>query len=213
MSTLLVGGLGNIGRRYQAILKHIGEPYEVFDSALDTEPDIKVFDRWIIASPTDTHTEWCGRAIAFRKPFLVEKPLSKNADECYIIADAAKRAGVIGCVVCNYKYAIAEHINLAKKAQSLTYDYYNHGKDTLEWDCCQIIYLDEKAELLTQSPIWTLKVNDKRIPYSDVESSYIDMVADFVEGDYDNLWSLEDGIRMTESVIRRIDGGTSSHPG
>jgi predicted dehydrogenase len=51
-------------------------------------------DAAIVASPTDTHTEWGLRAIRDGKPVLIEKPLSENVDESELLVEEARRCRV-----------------------------------------------------------------------------------------------------------------------
>jgi predicted dehydrogenase len=58
------------------------------------EPALDSIDALVIASPTDSHTDWCLKAIDAGVPFLVEKPLSRRPDEVDAVARGALKAGV-----------------------------------------------------------------------------------------------------------------------
>jgi hypothetical protein len=202
MKVLLVGGFGKIGSRYNAILKHLGVDFDIYDPIYSVDIDLQKFDKFIIASPTDTHHEWCMRAIEYRKPFLVEKPLSKSIEQCQEIVDLAHN--IPGFVVCNYKYVVNTNLSWKLRGRGqLMYDYYNPG-DSLNWSCSQIIYLDPAAVLKTDSPIWRFRVNRSFIDYKVLEKSYVSMIRDFVEGNYAPLWTVEDGLKMTQAVYKRL---------
>lgn len=205
MSKILLIGHGKIGRRYSAILKHLKQDFEIFDPLLEYEPDIKAFDKWIIASPTETHIQWCLSAIELGKTFLCEKPLSKKLNECEVIMNSCAKTGVKGFVVCNYKYLLTERIFWRyTEKPSLKYDYYITGSDGKEWDCCQLIYIDPRVELRTRSPVWKFHIDRLRVKYELLERSYIKMIEDFIEGKYEKLWTVEDGYKMTEATLKRI---------
>jgi predicted dehydrogenase len=60
-------------------------------------PDLGDFDgidAAVVASPTDTHTEWGRRAIRAGTAVLIEKPLSEAVDESEMLVDEARRAQV-----------------------------------------------------------------------------------------------------------------------
>jgi hypothetical protein len=201
---ILLIGCGRIGSRYRAILNYLKIPVDIYDPKYNFEPDVTIADKWIIASPTNSHSTWIQRAIELRKPFLVEKPVSKNLAECKILADMVNQSNSIGSLVCNYKYILNTSMAYRVRGQAaLSYDYYNPG-DELEWSCSQILLLDPQAILKSESPIWKFKINRSYVDYQILEKSYIRMIKDFVNGEYHNLWNMEDGIRMTEIVLKRL---------
>ena len=209
MRVLLIGSRGSIGRRYMSILNYLGIEVEGYDT-LDHGHVIRdfhnehddSFDKAIIASPTLTHYFYCKKLLEMNKPFLVEKPLSRFPGECADLIALDKNK--LGRIVCNYLYALDGH-------KPAFYDYYNTGGDGVLWDLSQLIYMNPKIEISTRSPIWKLMRDDGvRVTYDELESSYIFMVKDFLDvdnlGHADRLWTLEDGLRMTEAVrLREID--------
>lgn len=192
---LLIGGLGSIGSRYRAILDYLGEKYVVWDTAnIETSRIMPVdFDAAIIATPTETHFNYCKVMEALRKPYLCEKPITKNRGMPLIN----------GYSVCNYKYLI-------EPGQQIHYNYYKTGSDGLLWDCCQLIYLDPNAVLLTTSPRWILLADNQDITYRQLENSYVSMIRDFVKGNYKKLWTIEEGLAMTDAVLERMERDSHS---
>lgn len=196
MTTLVIGGAGSIGRRYCAILKHLNYEFHAYDPVFNSELedlDNIEFSRAIIACPTDLHTFYVDKLLPYGKPFLCEKPLSRSIEACKEVVRKDKNK--LGYVVNNYAYLTSS---------PEMYDYYNTGNDGIYWDVCQLIYLNEKVKILTESPVWTVFSETGRVSYHALEQSYIQMIKDFVEEKYENLWTLEDGMRMTESVLKRI---------
>lgn len=204
MKVLVIGAKGSIGRRYCAILKHIGVKYEVWEYPKTPRLLLETYegsvDMAIVASPTDTHGEYCGALMDMDMPFLCEKPLSKNIDVCMSLARKQKMYGLTKCnVVNNYWFLF----NKLAPMKSIYYDYYNTGRDGIEWDLCQLIaYADERGlsfDYDTSSPIWTLKVDGAIVPYDRLEQSYIDMVYSWLHQQGD-LLDLTDGLDMSLAV-------------
>ena len=201
---LLIGGLGSIGLRYQAILKSINVPFIVYDygSPLEDSPDYNgqknipniQFDKAIICSPTETHINYVHQLIHLGKTFLCEKPLSKDMEDMESLPDYPA-----GFVVCNYKFLVKPY----GMSPSIRYDYYKSGRDGLLWDCCQLIYLDPECELKNESPLWNLHVNCKEVPYRALELSYVQMIKSFIWNKGKDLWTLKDGVEMSKAVMNR----------
>lgn len=189
----VIGGLGRIGRRYRSLLAYMGEGVLVYDTAQDGEALGDVLSRsthCILATPTETHLDVLSQ-IPENIPVLVEKPVAKHAD-----FDASRPNAY---TVCNYKF-VFEALE-AEVGSHVVYDYYNSGPDGLHWDCCQLIHLDKKAELRSELPFWTLLIDNKQVPYTTLEKSYLWMLQSFIYAGGQGLWSLEDGRQMTESVL------------
>ena len=198
MRVLLVGADGRIGRRYKAILKMLKVDVISFDDpeAHPREVESLVFDKAIIAAPTDLHYAYSMQMARMDKQFLVEKPLSKSLDECMMLGHIFG-----GYVVNNYDYVCKLFTN---SAPTIEYDYYNTGDDGMEWDCCQLLYLDPDATIKTESPLWKLRINGSRVHYDQLEDSYVWMVRDFLAENVKNLWTLRDGRKMSEMVYKRM---------
>lgn len=195
----VIGGQGSMGKRYCAILRWLQCNYQSQDLKGGCSlADARRSEAWIIASPTDSHFGWCKKAIEHGIPFLCEKPLSKSIDECAELIDLADEHDAEGYVVNNYHYAIR---NLKKSSEpKLQYDYYNHGKDHYLWDCCQLLNINGEVKLNFDSPTWEFLVDGCKVPYNTIERSYIEMVDDFVEGESENLWDLNEALDMTIAV-------------
>lgn len=200
MRILVVGGLGSIGSRYVAILKYLGHEAIVYDCQNpvcdpygDPIIDLQEFDKAIIATPTDTHYDWCKRLVAIGKPFLCEKPLSKSLKECEELVTLDENK--LGSIVMNYASVV-----LKPKG----YDYFRTGNDGKYFDCCQLIYLNPDIDIQTTAPTWTL-IDEGGAPvsYYELERSYIDMVRDWLAGTYG--YTLTDGVKMTKAVLERME--------
>lgn len=212
MRILVVGGLGSSGARYCAILKYLGMEYEIYDvehfpitkiSLLGGVNEIVVdwskfpteYDKAIIATPTATHFAYCKKLIELGKPFVVEKPLSKDVKECEELVDIDEG---LGRVVCNYKFTMLGEM----KNPLIEYDYYKSGKDGLLWDCCQLLAMDKLARLKKESPIWKCSGDGIFLSYKELELSYVKMIRAWLR-DSDRIWTLKDGLKMTQRVVER----------
>lgn len=205
MRVAIVGGKGSMGRRYASIVKFLGHTPIVLDDPNGIDLDNWAHDRLIVATPTDTHYSYATWAIENDSPVLVEKPLSKSLMECMNLYQEVRGKAKRAYTVCNYKY-LCELMNV-RKPYSIKYDYYNHGNDSIAWDCCQLLYLDPGATLLTLSPTWHLRINNVLARYRWLEQSYVEMVSDFL-GDGVGLWTMADGAEMTRVTLERTQNET-----
>ena len=206
---LLLGANGSIGRRYQAVLKALGEPYCAVDIGTQ-EPDWNLVTKAIIATPTGLHFEHCEEMIERGLPFLCEKPLDKNPFSSYILQSSAKACDVSGFIVNNYRFAT---LGVNGDENLIAYDFYNTGKDGLIWDVCQLVYLAhlERCELRVyrESFTWNLSYKGHAIRYRAIEYSYFDMVKAFINEQWGDLWTLQDAHEMTRicADMMRSPGG------
>lgn len=139
---LICGHLGNMGRRYEAIVKHLG--HEVIGKDLEDQVGVQRFDKVIVATPTENHLEHCEELAEYNIPFLCEKPVSKDPKEI------DKLMGKQGYMVNNWAF-VFPGIRLLPGNNNIEYDFYNTGKDGVEWDCIQTIYLANKISIKTDS--------------------------------------------------------------
>lgn len=196
MRVLLLGSNGAIGKRYAAILKHENADFIAVDDPNGVDIGNYVFDKVLIATPTKTHKEYCLQAIRHKKPFLCEKPLAESEEDARYIQQAAANIGVQGNIVCNWKVAVERLVRNVYPPYRITYDYYNTGNEDLKWNMAQLIYLDAWVRIYTESPRWNVQVNGQDMRYRQIEHSYVLMIKDWLSGQYQNLWNLEDGVKM-----------------
>lgn len=164
-----------MGKRYQAILEHLREPFDCFDPKTGEAPNHPSnYDRFIIASPTASHLDWVRALDQYGKPILCEKPLSKNPAEIEeIIACKSPLA-----MTMQYAWLVDRH----SFGRSF-YDYYHHGQDGLVWDCFQIIALAKsEVELCEKSPVWKCIINGKQISRGEMDWAYVKFVEAWLLG-------------------------------
>lgn len=173
--TLILGSLGSMGRRYQAILKHLGVDFGCFDVHPE-EPDYDSFDNFIVATPTNTHLGLIKHLSQYKKPILCEKPLAIETSEFLEIL----KTDVPISMMMQYRFFDRDYAS----GDSI-YDYYNHGKDGIVWDCFQIIALARGDILLKESsPVWRCVLNGQELDLSRMDMAYIWAVREFLNGKY-----------------------------
>lgn len=207
MKVLLIGGNGSIGRRYRAVLKALKVDYRIHEinDMFSTEDCTHI----IVASPTETHLHMAMLSAPSNLPILIEKPLSKSLKECELLMnyfDAMENVSVF--VVNNYSFALLpiNNYTFCLHAQgTISYDFFNTGKDGLLWDVCQLIYFaklwEQELFIRTESYFWDLQHRGCSLHYRRIEESYFQMLQAFLANDREKLWSLRDGIRMTQAVL------------
>ena len=192
MKVLVIGSEGSMGRRYCAILNYLG--IDVLKMDMDNTHMVglyKAADKVIIATPTVTHVAY---ARVINKPLLIEKPVSKLDVQ---IEDLIK-SGAQAHMVSNWRYTIENGAWDTGKC-SVYLDYYNHGKDEHVWDAIQLIMLDSKARLATESPLFKCSINGLMIGLGQIELSYIRMIKDWL-GDCKYLWTMQDALEGNQKV-------------
>ncbi len=176
---LIAGSKGNMGRRYAAILKHLGVSYLGIDKG-DRLP--KGFDSIIIATPTENHLQDILVSMQLGKPILCEKPFSKNVGEVLRLCERAVDTDYPLSMINQYAY-------LPDGPGGLTeYNNWNHGKDSLPWDCINIIGQAEGEVLLGEdSPIWRCVLNGREQVLCDMDYAYIAMMQSWLSGETSNI--------------------------
>ena len=172
---LIIGSEGSMGKRYQAILKHLSQPFEGWDPKHGTAPcHPEKYSRFIIASPTDTHLGWVKALDQYGKPILCEKPLSKDLGEVEEILKCKSEL----TMMMQYTWLFDRY-----SFGHSSYNYYQHGPDGLIWDCFQIIALARhEVELKEDSPIWKCVINGKPIRRGDMDEAYVGFVSAWLKG-------------------------------
>jgi len=155
MKILIVGSKGNMGRRYVAICKYLGQ--EVLRCDLHNEKEIYdnaefKADRCIIATPIDSHIKWCEWCVKHSIPFLCEKPISKDVSEIRKLKELCDQAKIDGRMVSNWRFLIPGTV--ATRVGKIFLDYYNTGKDGF-WDLIQPVYLCDEFVFYNTSAIYT----------------------------------------------------------
>lgn len=192
MSEILVGAKGNMGRRYFAILRHLGvRAYQV--DLGDPIPDFSDVNGVIIATPTDSHYSDIKKYASLGVPILCEKAITKNPDELKEILDMDLKLAMVN----QYEFMFPKATKHQKKLPPLSpfrshYDYWNSGKDGIEWDCINIIGMSkDKPALYNRNPIWNCLINGRRLNIADMDKAYIAMIEKWLDKRYENKEYIE----------------------
>lgn len=186
---LLLGCKGSMGRRYEAILKHLHVPYvghDINDNGTFSKEDIKGI---IIATPTETHNELIKKYASWQVPILCEKPVTKVDHELEEILTLCRKKKVNLQMVNQYKFMPLGKDRLKKTK----YDYFRHGNDGLHWDCINIIGLSKskRITLSDQSPVWSCTIDGKRLQLSQMDGAYVKMIQHWLRSPRENLNYIE----------------------
>jgi hypothetical protein len=183
---LIIGGAGNMGRRYATICRFLGATVEIFDIGTKEplECMVKRNDGVIITSPTKEHRSHIF-ACDFHRPnvaILCEKPVVTDTE------DLDQFDGIRMTMVNQYAF-IAKTGGKLRANDYTLYDYYHSGGDGLYWDCINIIGLDETGHLILrkESPIWKCVINGREIDRNQIDLSYVLMVQDWMKNPEPNL--------------------------
>lgn len=194
---LIIGGNGNMGRRYAAVLKYLGafvEINEIGTGESETIAQIKRADGVIIATPTTRHRSSILQCEQVKQgiPILCEKPVVGNA------SNLNQFDGMNLQMVNQYKYLAPETV----VGPHTMYDFYNSGGDGLEWDCINLIGLDQTGNIILrkESPIWKCVINGKPIDRSDIDLSYVIMVRRWLQDPAPNL----DYVKAAHMKVRKL---------
>lgn len=199
---ILLGANGGIAKRYKAILNYLGQEWRGFDVLDDIQTvhqAVQKSDGIIIATPTDTHTNLIAEYSVKGKPILCEKPISKNIDEVRQIEDFCRSHQVPLQMVYQYQYLVKP-----RSIGESIYDFYEHGKDGLIWDCIQIVGLSRREpELRERSPHWFCKINGHTLNKADMDPAYTHMVGLWIRNPKDNLGMMLEAHEKTAEMERR----------
>lgn len=208
MKICVVGCNGNMGTRYQAILRslnHTAIGWDEFHDSLLKRNLIDEADAFIVATPTDQHLtdlyfihKMTSRRMGW---ILCEKPIVKSLAEL----EKLKSFGddFLGRLRCVNQYAYLPEMELAKDERGITsYNYFRTGKDGINWDCFQLYALANKDIVLdNKSPVWRSRINGVPIKIAHMDQAYVDMIKDFL-GPQEKVWGWDKIEKTTLEIIR-----------
>lgn len=175
MAVLIIGADGSMGKRYQAIMSYLGTKTLLADknhSITKIKELADQADGIIVATPTDTHVSIVREVLAFRKPILCEKPVSKNLLELKTLQAEIHFHRTPFRMVMQYEM-LADPIRIGRSY----YNYFRHGSDGLVWDCMQIVGLARTTVSLAEtSPVWGCMINGKSLNLQHMDAAYVGYV-------------------------------------
>ena len=169
---LVVGGLGNMGSRYCAILKSIGVEYEIID-VVTTEPvSTKGFTGIIIATPTDTHYDLIKEYKKWNLPILCEKAITKSKKELEEILSWKINLRMINQYEYYFKHDPSLHFSGGYPNH---YNFFKSGTDGLLWDCINVIGTNDDSEMIlaSDSPVWSCQIRGKILRIEEMDFAYM----------------------------------------
>ena len=173
---LLIGSEGNMGQRYQAIMKYLDIPYVCSDINILTDWN-RDYHSYLICTPTNDHYEQIKQCSKFGKPILCEKAITKDPSRLIELIDTCDFA-----MVNQYKYLV----DPTAKGDTY-YNYFRTGKDGLNWDCINIIGLSKTpAKIMNKSPIWSCMINGQELSIKDMDLAYCKMIDRWYKKPYTN---------------------------
>lgn len=212
MRLLILGSNGNMGRRYASICKQQKIPFIGVDKNDKLPTDY--ITHAIVATPTDQHIIDIMK-LRFRYKnklkVLCEKPIVKLKDLSEL--DILKGKHHDYYMVNQYAYYM-ESIGEIRSDGVTSYNYYNSGKDSIAWDCIQLIYLaKQRIELKNDSPVWKCTINGFHLSRELIDNCYIRMIQDFTSNFaiYRRPWGIETIIQAHKKVLE-YESGFNSYP-
>ena len=173
----VIGGMGNMGRRYALILKKYCDCEVVVWDLKMGASNIKLddCDGFIIATPTDTHYTMIRVFMLYGKPILCEKPVITNQEKFRTLLSFES---LDLSMINQYEFLVDEH-----GEGHTQYNYFKTGGDSLLWDCMNIIGLAKTThEVSNDSLIWSCTINGQELSIRDIDMSYIDNIVAWTKG-------------------------------
>lgn len=195
MKIAVIGALGNMGRRYCAIIKYIGHEIEPID--IGCGGSLVDCDRAIIATPIEGHYEWIQSCFDKDIPWLCEKPITMRMDIMEKIHRQWKTLAAPGYMVNNWCYTLNPELH--PNSHNIVYNYYNTGADGV-WDLIQPLYLSKNFVFARNSPTFSTLVDEQHVTLEDMDRSYPMMIQDWL-GPNKFTWDIQDALAATRKLV------------
>jgi hypothetical protein len=141
----------------------------------------KGYDSVIIATPTALHAAHIDQFLPTGAPILCEKPITTSLRALDRLMPKLEGGQVD--MVNQYRFLKGRPDESAPTGLTL-YDYFNHGRDGLPWDCISIVALAKGTVILgEQSARWQCWINGDRMTIADMDQAYIDMMSHWLSGE------------------------------
>lgn len=187
-----------MARRYRAILNHLN----IYNSGIDIghtvhEKDLECAEGIIICTPTERHIDDILFYSRYKVPILAEKPITKDVNRLDKFVEFCREKQVNIQVVNQYCFC----------GNTLGYgptdwDFYNSGKDGLEWDLISVIGLaNGKIKLANKSPIWRCHINGNKFDIGNMNHAYLSMISKWIEKPESNLEFIISSTRKVQKLI------------
>jgi hypothetical protein len=213
---LIIGGGGNMGRRYAAIIESLGRVTRSLELGHDENEFFEAVQGAsgvLIATPTDTHMDIIGKVAAckLRVPILCEKPLMRG--DPTVALEQLQKAGVNLQMVDQYLY-MPRHGRDRSDDKGTVYESIFSGNDGLAWDCINLIGkardLKQVRLKLDESVIWTCKINGYRLNIDDMPAAYQEMIFQWLDKPEENYVYTRNAHRRVLEYIKQCSGNKPS---
>ena len=195
----VIGGDGNMGRRYMTILKFLGvDCYSVDlknDNAIQGDTD-----GFIVATPTETHYDILWNLREYDKPVLCEKPITKYSAELREILswDDMKLR-----MINQYEYYLIGRTYSIYSGHTY-YNFYHSGTDGAYWDHINIIGLagsPDKVSIKNDSPLWECWINGIKLSKDFMDYAYVWNLEDWIEKFDDNKHYIKEAHERVWGIV------------
>jgi hypothetical protein len=192
----LIGANGNMGQRYQAVMKSLRIPYKTCD--VNHDEGIDGCDGVLIATPTYTHEGLIDRYLD-KYPVLVEKPIWQLPYNFYTRFEytndlwrAKDFRDYSKLRMINQYEALVDDAPRTEQKEVTYYNYFRHGSDGLVWDTINIYgnmadFDRDSLELREDSPVWTCIIDGRKLNIADMDNAYIREIYDWVRNPRGNM--------------------------
>lgn len=205
---LILGGNGNMGKRYQTIFSYLKHPYLVSDLGdKELESKIESSEGVLITTPTHCHIDHISLVAQYKKPILCEKPITKDVERLEII----EKLNVPIQMVMQY-----QHFDRRFLEGYTTYNYYKSGTDGLLWDCINLIGLARGSiKLENTSPVWSCQINGRTIGFKYMDLAYIQEIQAWLKeprSDFSRIYSFHKKVKRLEEKYGEHCNSVHWHP-
>jgi hypothetical protein len=208
-NVVLLGHTGNIGRRYNYLLRRLGINVIGWDlSNINDRIPVCPDHLYLVATPTDLHVRHVEEIICYDKSadILVEKPLCMPRD----ISTLEKLEAGSDCIirmVNNWAYVIP---GLSLFSHDIVYRYWNHGgkEADVHWTLCQAFALSKPGCLSYHfdSPVFDVRIDGCPVTQAMFDMSYLSMLqAWLIPNVGPSPWTLGEWKKISKKVQDMID--------
>ena len=190
----VVGGKGNMGRRYAMILEQYCEckALVVDVDTLETYLDLQSCDGIIISTPTLRHVDDIIEYSKFGKPILCEKPIAKSILR---LKSLLSRDDIDLSMMNQYAF-----LNKGDNGHT-EYNYFKTGGDGLMWDCINIIGLAKTSyDIKNDGLIWRCVLNGDTVSIADMDRAYIDNIKYWTMGWRNKEYILDAHLKVVKAL-------------
>lgn len=195
MKICIIGNEGSTGKRYSKILYTLGcdiIPYDL--RHVNKGLKIPIADKYIVATPSDTHFEYAKILSNFDVPILLEKPAFTELRHYDMFPNYS--------VVCNWAYVFygSPRMDIGS-VKKLTYSNFYTGKENYWWNTWQLHMLRGYASKkdIKEEGSFIASIDGIYITLDMIEKSYSKMLLQWIT--INDLWKVKDCKEVHRKII------------